>query len=149
MQKPIALAADHGGIGYKDRIATHLRDLGHQVVDFGTYSTDSTDYPDLARRAADAVSTGESEMGIIVCGSGIGVSIVANKVEGVRAASCVTPEMARLAREHNHANVLTLGERLVDWETAREIVDAFLTTDYSDDERHRRRVEKIHSLTGK
>ena len=88
-------------------------------------------------------------MGIIVCGSGIGVSIVANKVEGVRAASCVTPEMARLAREHNHANVLTLGERLVDWETAREIVDAFLTTDYSDDERHRRRVEKIHSLTGK
>jgi len=149
MSKPIAIAADHGGVDYKNRIAELLRTNGREVVDFGTHSTESTDYPDFAHRAASAVSTGESEMAIIVCGSGIGVSIVANKVDGVRAACCLTPQMAQLAREHNHANVLTLGERLVEWDTARQIVESFLTTPCSDDDRHTRRVGKIHSLTGK
>ncbi len=148
MPKTIALAADHGGVHYKDRIAETLRAEDYVVVDFGTDSTDSADYPDFARLAAEAVSRGEVENAIIVCGSGIGVSIVANKSQGVRAANCLTPEMARLAREHNHANVLTIGERLVDWETAREIVGAFLGTMPSPDARHGRRVEKIHALTG-
>jgi len=143
MPKPIALAADHGGVIYKDRIAEMLRAEGHEVIDCGTYSSESTDYPDYARKAAQAVATGEASNAIIVCGSGIGVSIVANKTPGIRAANCVTPEMARLAREHNHANVLTIGERLVDWDTARRIVAEFLNTPPSEDERHRRRVEKI------
>lgn len=143
MSKPIALAADHGGVRYKDRIAEMLRAEGREVIDFGTNSTDSTDYPDFARKAAEAVASGEAESGIIVCGSGIGVAIVANKTRGVRAANAVTPEMAHLAREHNHANVLTLGERLVDWDTAKAIVEEFLKTAPSDDERHRRRVGMI------
>jgi len=147
MARPIALAADHGGINYKDRIAAMLRASNLDVVDYGTYSSDSTDYPDHARAAAEAVARGESDVAIIVCGSGIGVSIVANKSKGVRAANCLTPEMARLAREHNNANVLTLGERLVDWESARQIVTAFLDTPASTDPRHARRVEKIHALT--
>jgi ribose 5-phosphate isomerase B len=148
MSRPIALASDHGGVNYKDRVAAMLRDAGVDVIDYGTHSTESTDYPDHARDAAEAVSRGEADMGIIVCGSGIGVSIVANKSAGVRAANCLTPEMARLAREHNNANVLTLGERLMSWETAREIVNAFLETPPSTDPRHARRVGKIHSLTG-
>lgn len=149
MSKPIAIAADHGGVDYKERIAEMLRTEGRAVLDFGTFSNESTDYPDVAHKAADAVSTGESDVAIIVCGSGIGVSIVANKVDGIRAACCLTPEMAQLAREHNHANVLTLGERLIDWDTARQIVEAFLATPHSPEDRHIRRVEKIHRLTGK
>jgi ribose 5-phosphate isomerase B len=145
----IALAADHGGVDYKDRIAELLRGRGHDVIDFGPSSTQSCDYPDYAYPAAQAVSRGEAEQGIIVCGSGIGVSIVANKSEGVRAANCTSVEMARLAREHNDANVLTIGERLVDWPTAQQIVETFLATPSSGDERHRRRVEKIHALTGR
>lgn len=139
----IALAADHGGFEYKQRIAAMLHEMGHEVIDFGTDSTESVDYPDFARTAAEAVSDGRAELGVIVCGSGIGVSITANKVHGVRAANCTSVEMARLAREHNHANVLTLGERLVPWETARAIVEAFLSTPGSTDERHLRRVGKI------
>ena len=148
MPRPIALASDHGGVNYKDRVAAMLRDAGIDVIDFGTHSTESTDYPDHARQAAESVSRGDAAMAILVCGSGIGVSIVANKSAGVRAANCLTPEMARLAREHNDANVLTLGERLMSWETAREIVGTFLDTPASTDQRHARRVEKIHALTG-
>lgn len=148
MPGTIALAADHGGVHYKDRIAEMLRADGYQVTDFGTHGTESTDYPDYALLASQAVARGEAELGILVCGSGIGVAIVANKVHGIRAANCLTTEMAHLAREHNHANVLTLGERLVDWNTAREIVLEFLRTPPSADERHSRRVGKIHGLTG-
>ena len=147
MPRTIALAADHGGVQYKARIAGLLRSEGYEVIDFGTDSTESTDYPDYAHQAAEAVSRGEAENAILVCGSGIGVSIVANKSRGVRSANCLTPEMARLAREHNNANALAIGERLVDWPTAQEIVRTFLDTPASPDERHHRRVEKIHSLT--
>jgi ribose 5-phosphate isomerase B len=149
MTRRVALAADHGGVGYKNRIGEMLRQSGYSVTDFGVDSTESADYPDYARAAAEAVGTGEADLGIIVCGSGIGVSIVANKSKGVRAANCQSVEMARLARQHNHANVLTLGERLVDWPTAVEIVETFLATPPDDDPRHRRRVEKIHTLTGR
>ncbi|MDB5033031.1 MAG: rpiB [Chlorobi bacterium] len=147
MSRRIAVAADHGGVDYKDRIVALLRDAGHDVADHGTHSAEPADYPDYAHSAAEAVSSGDADAGVIVCGSGIGVSIVANKSKGVRAANCLTAEMARLAREHNNANVLTLGERLVEWETAREIVLTFLTTPASGDARHTRRVEKIHDLT--
>lgn len=147
MSKSIAIAADHGGFNYKTRIVEILRAEGYAVLDFGAHSADSVDYPDVAHDAATAVSDGRAEIGILVCGSGIGVSIVANKSVGVRAANCVTPEMARLAREHNNANMLAIGERLMPWETAEAIVHAFLSTPTSADERHERRVAKIHSLT--
>jgi ribose 5-phosphate isomerase B len=149
MSRPVALAADHGGVEFKNRIAEMLRAEGREVIDFGVNSNESADYPDYAHRAAEAVSQGEAESAIMVCGSGIGVSIVANKSRGVRAANCTSAEMAKLAREHNHATVLTIGERLVDWETARQIVRAFLDTPPLGDERHARRVEKIHSLTNR
>lgn len=149
MSYRIAIASDHAGYEYKNLVAALLRDRGFDVVDYGVDSADSADYPDYAARAAEAVSTGEVEKGVIVCGSGIGVSIVANKFSGVRAANCVTEEMARLAREHNDANVLTIGERLVEREALPAIIDAFLNTAASDNERHQRRVEKIHSITGR
>ena len=148
MNRTIALGADHAGVNYKQEIAALLQQQGDTVLDFGTNSTDSTDYPDHAAAAANAVSSGQADCAILVCGSGIGVSIVANKVAGVRAANCLTAEMAQLARQHNDATVLTIGQRLVDWDTAQQIVDAFLSTPASDNERHRNRVEKIHRLTG-
>ena len=149
MAETIAIAADHGGFDYKQRIARLLSERGYQVLDFGVDSEESADYPDFARAAAEAVGDGRAERGIIVCGSGVGVSIVANKSTGVRAVNATSVEMARLAREHNHANVLTLGQRLIEWDVAEQIVDAFLQTDASDDERHARRVRKIHDLTGR
>lgn len=148
MNRTIALGADHAGVHYKQQIAMLLQQQGDTVLDFGTNSTESTDYPDHAVAAANAVSIGQADWAILVCGSGIGVSIVANKVAGIRAANCLTPEMAQLARQHNNANVLTIGERLVDWDTTKQIVEAFLSTTASDNERHRNRVEKIHTLTG-
>ncbi|MCC7439808.1 MAG: ribose 5-phosphate isomerase B [Armatimonadetes bacterium] len=148
MNRTIALGADHAGVNYKQQIAVLLQQQGDTVLDFGTNSTESTDYPDHAAAAANAVARGDADSAILVCGSGIGVSIVANKVAGIRAANCLTPEMAKLARQHNDANVLTIGERLVDWGTAQQIVDTFLATDASDNPRHRNRVEKIHTLTG-
>ena len=111
MNKRIVIASDHAGYCHKEKVVGYLHDEGYEVVDFGVDSPDSADYPDYAARAAKVVSSGEFDRGIIVCGSGIGVSIVANKFTGVRAANCITAEMARLAREHNDANVLTIGER--------------------------------------
>lgn len=146
--KTIAVAADHGGFEYKERIAELLRERGIEVIDFGTDSTESCDYPEHARKAAEAVSERRADAAIVVCGSGIGVSIVANKSAGVRAANCTSVEMARLCREHNDANVLALGQRIIDWTTARSVVEAFLETPASTEHRHRRRVEQIHALTG-
>lgn len=147
MPRRIAIASDHAGYDYKTRIAALLSEWGYQVVDFGVDSTESSDYPDYARVAAAAVAEGNAELGILICGSGIGVCMVANKVRGIRAANCLTEEMAQLARDHNDANILTLGERLVDWATVPGIVRTFLTTDASTLEKHRRRVGKIDSLT--
>ncbi len=144
MIQTIVVAADHGGIIYKDRIAEKLRQQGLHVLDLGTNDDAPTDYPEFARRAATVVANGEADVGIVVCGSGIGVSIVANKTPGIRAANCVTTEMARLARQHNHANVLALGQRLMPWETAWGIVEVFLETSPDEDERHCRRVAQIH-----
>lgn len=147
MLEHIALGSDHAGYEYKERIATFLREEGYEVQDYGVDSADSADYPDYALKVASAVADGTCNRGIIVCGSGIGVSIVANKVAGIRAANCVTAEMAALAREHNDANVLTLGERIVPWDDVPDIIKTFMSTPVSTNERHQRRVDKIHSLT--
>ncbi|MBM4150593.1 MAG: ribose 5-phosphate isomerase B [Ignavibacteria bacterium] len=144
----IAIGSDHAGFERKQEILKHLLSLGHEVQDLGTYSKDSMDYPDIAVEVALKVAQNQVERGILICGSGIGVSIVANKTEGVRAANCVNEEMAQLARQHNDANVLTLGERLVDKTTAINMVDIFLTTSFEGG-RHEQRVSKIHDLTGR
>ncbi len=143
----IALASDHAGFEYKEKIKTVLEGMNLSYRDFGTSSGDSTDYPDWGHAAAQAVSTGECDRGILVCGTGIGMSMVANKHKGVRAALCDSVSAARLARQHNNANVLTIGERLMGWECVVDTVKTFLTTPFEGG-RHGRRVDKIHSLTG-
>ncbi|MCL5992490.1 MAG: ribose 5-phosphate isomerase B [Bacteroidetes bacterium] len=143
----IAIAADHAGFEYKSKIIEWLKESGNNPIDFGTNDSDSCAYPDYAYPAAEAVANHSAYYGIIICGSGIGMSIVANKVPGIRAANCMTPEMARLARQHNNANVLTLGARLINFEIAKEIISTFLNTEFEGG-RHTKRVEKIHLLTG-
>ena len=138
----ISLASDHGGLQLKNQIHDYLTQLGHTVVDYGTDSLDSCDYPDFARPAALAVANGECERGVVVCTTGIGVSMVANKVKGVRCALCVNPDMAKMTRAHNNSNVLALGQKYVDFETAKQIVDNFLSTPFEGG-RHAERVDKI------
>ncbi|HEY4612298.1 MAG TPA: ribose 5-phosphate isomerase B [Bacteroidota bacterium] len=142
----IALASDHAGYDYKERIKKLLDDMKLPYKDFGAGSHDSTDYPDWGHLASVSVSNGECERGILVCGTGIGMSIVANKHKGIRAAVCESVTAARLARQHNNANVLTIGERITGWESAADIVKTFLITPFEGG-RHQRRVEKVHSLT--
>ncbi len=138
----ISLAADHAGFELKERIKHHLTELGHEVEDFGTSSSESTDYPDYGAPAARAVANGAVDRGVLVCGSGQGMSMTGNKVRGVRAALAWTPEIARLSRRHNDATVLCLPARFVAEGDALEIVDAWLETDFEGG-RHARRVEKI------
>jgi ribose 5-phosphate isomerase B len=142
----IALASDHAGFRYKEKIKELLKSLDLQYRDFGTDSPEPTDYPDFAHAAAEAITRGECDRGIMVCGSGIGMDIVANKSKGVRAALCTTIDLAKLSRSHNDANVLVLGERLTDWPTVENIVRVWLETQFEGG-RHDRRVKKIHSLT--
>lgn len=144
----IALASDHAGFAYKKRLRQLLQEAGHEVLDYGAHSEESSDYPDFAVPAAEAVARGEAQYGILICGSGVGVSIVANKIPGVRAANCCSEEMARLSRQHNDANILTFGARLVSFEDAWRMVQTFLATPFEGG-RHARRVEKIHRLTGR
>ena len=142
----IALASDHAGFAYKEKVKPILADLQLPFTDFGANSNESSDYPDYAHAAATAISKGECERGIFICGTGIGMSIVANKHKGVRAAACETLEAAELSRKHNDANVLCLGERLITWDEAQAIIRVFLKTEFEGG-RHERRVGKIHSLT--
>lgn len=143
----IAIASDHAGFELKATLTEWLRNQNYNINDFGTDSTDSCDYPDFAYKASLAVSQGECEFGIIICGSGIGMSIVCNKVKGIRAANCCSEEMAFLSRSHNNANVLNLGARLIDFKSAKNITQVFLNTAF-DGGRHDVRVKKIHDLTG-
>jgi len=143
----IALASDHAGFEYKEKLKKILDQLHVEYKDFGAYNDKPSDYPDYAYVAAKAVGAGECEKGILVCGSGIGVDIVANKVENVRSALCANLEMAELSRRHNNANVLSIGERLTDWDTTEKMVRLWLSTPF-DGGRHERRVNKIHTLTG-
>jgi len=142
----LALASDHAGFEYKEKLKKLLDELQQPYRDFGTTSNALTDYPDWGHVAAEAVSTGQCDRGIFICGTGIGMSIVANKHMGVRAAVCESVSAARLARQHNNANVLTLGERLTGWEAVVDIVKMFLSVSFEGG-RHAERVAKIHSLT--
>ncbi len=139
----IAIASDHGGFDLKESVKKHLADRGIEVKDFGTYDKNSCDYPDFGRAAAEAVASGECEKGIVICTTGIGISIVANKVKGVRCALCSETTSARLTREHNDANVLAMGGGFVGELLANEMVDIFLDTPFSGMEKHARRISKI------
>ena len=139
----IAVACDHGGLNLKKAVIAYVQKLGHEVVDFGTHTTDSCDYPDYAGPASKAVASGECERGILVCSSGIGVSIVANKVRGIRCAHCHDVYCAKYTRLHNNANMLAFGEKVVGEGLMEEIVYTFLTTEFEGGERHERRVKKI------
>ena len=141
----IAIGADHAGFELKNQLGAALRQSGHEVCDFGTNSADSADYPDYARQVARAVAAGNADRGLLVCGSGIGMSIAANKVRGVRAALGVNLEEVRLTRAHNDANVLTLGARFIDAALAGELVQAFLETPFEGG-RHQRRVSKLSQM---
>jgi ribose 5-phosphate isomerase B len=139
----IAIGSDHGGFRLKEEVTRYLVEQGVEYHDFGCFSLDSVDYPDVALKVAKAVAAGKYPLGVIICGTGIGVSITANKVPGVRAALCHDTFSARMAREHNDANVLTLGGRVIGPDLAREIVRSFLAGKYSEDPRHVRRLAKI------
>ncbi|EMD82179.1 ribose 5-phosphate isomerase B [Pacificimonas flava] len=138
----IALASDHAGFALKSKVKSWLQADGHDVLDLGTGGTDSVDYPDFGKALAEAVAGGKAERGIAICGSGIGITIAANRVAGARAANCASGLMARLARQHNDANILGLGERLLGEEVARDCVNEFLNTDFEGG-RHQRRVDKM------
>jgi ribose 5-phosphate isomerase B len=138
----IAVGADHAGFVYKARIAERLRQLGHEVVDFGTYSTDPVDYPLVAFKVGEAVGSGEFERGVLVCGSSLGIAMAANKVRGVRAAPLSEPYSARLSRQHNDCNIACFAERLTGWEMIEECLNVWLTTE-AEGGRHERRVKEI------
>jgi ribose 5-phosphate isomerase B len=140
----IAMGTDHAGYEYKEAIKRYLQERGHEVRDFGTDSNDAVDYPLFIRPVAEAVASGEYERGIVLGGSGNGEAMVANRVRGVRCALCWSPETARLARGHNDANMISLGQRLISLETALEIVRVWLETPF-DGGRHERRIAMIDS----
>ncbi|MCR5137870.1 MAG: ribose 5-phosphate isomerase B [Oscillospiraceae bacterium] len=139
----IAIGCDHGGFEMKQAVMKHLEARGEEYRDFGTFSPASCDYPDFAKPVAHAVADGSCDRGILICGTGIGVSITANKVPGIRAALCGDCFSAEATRLHNDANVLALGARVVGEGLALKIVDTFLDTPFSNDERHMRRISKI------
>lgn len=139
----IALGCDHGGFDLKQHVIRHLEERGIAYKDFGCYDKSSCDYPQFGRAAAKAVASGECEKGIVICTTGIGISITANKIKGVRAALCSEPLSARMTRLHNDANVLALGGALIGSNMAVEIVDTFLDTEFSSEEKHIRRVGQI------
>jgi len=139
----IALGSDHGGYGLKQEIMEYLKEKGVEYKDYGCYEEKSCDYPVYAREVANAIISGECDKGILICGTGIGVSITANKVKGIRAALCGDCFSAKATREHNDANILALGARVVGAGLALEIVKTFLETPFSNDERHIRRISQI------
>lgn len=141
----ISLASDHGGLELKNKIADYLNSLGHETFDFGTHTTDSCDYPDFAHKAAAAVANGECDRGVVVCTTGIGVSIVANRHKGVRCALCSNTDQAKFTRLHNDANMIAFGQKYTTFDMAKLMLDVFLTTDYEGG-RHARRVAKIEDV---
>ncbi len=140
----VAIGSDHAGFTYKEKIREFLAEQGHQVQDLGTYSEESVDYPQWIRPVAEAVANGEYQRGIVLGGSGNGEAIVANKVRGIRCTLCWNVESAKFARQHNDANVLSIGQRLVSEQTALEVVDAWLHTEFEGG-RHERRIKQIEN----
>ena len=143
----IAVGSDHAGYGLKENLSSHLREAGHEVVDLGAYSTDRVDYPDYGAAVGRAVASGDADGGLCVCGSGIGIAMAANKVVGVRAATVHDATSARLSREHNDANVICMGERLIGAQVAHDALDAWLGATF-DGGRHVDRVRKLDALGG-
>ncbi|MEA1872413.1 MAG: ribose 5-phosphate isomerase B [Chloroflexota bacterium] len=143
----IAIGCDHRGFGLKQVIVSFLQNAGHRYQDFGCYSTDPMDYPDIAQKVGEAIASGNSDQGILICNTGIGMSIAANKIKDIRAALCCDVFAAQRARQHNDANVLCLRGEDIDTESALEIVKTFLATDFEGG-RHLRRVNKIRALEG-
>ncbi len=145
----IALACDHGGLPLKEVVKAYLQESGYEPVDFGTYDLNSCDYPDFALVAAEAVASGECERGVFVCTTGIGISIVANKVPGIRCALCANSYLAKMTREHNDANILALGGGVTGNNLALETVKVFLETPFSEEGKHQRRIDKITAIERK
>ena len=143
----VALGADHAGWELKEALKSWLMEAGYQVLDFGTHSPDSVDYPDYAQQVGEAVAVGKVDRGVLVCGTGIGMTMAANKIPGVRAALCGDAFTSRMSREHNDANVLALGGRLTDADMGRDILKVWLETNFAGG-RHARRVNKIMELEG-
>lgn len=142
----ISIGCDHGALALKNKLVAYLQEKGHEVTDFGTYNSDSCDYPDYASQAALAVAEGKCQRGIVLCTTGIGVSIVANKVKGIRCALLSDVMSARLTREHNDTNMMALGAGVVGEMLALEIVDTWLDTEFSQGPRHQRRIDKVMAL---
>lgn len=141
----IAIGNDHTAVEMKNGIVAHLEKKGYEVVNFGTDATDRSDYPIYGKRVADAVASGECDLGVLICGTGIGISLTANKVKGIRAAVCSESYSAKMTRMHNNANIIAFGARVVGQATAEEIVDAFLEAEYEGG-RHARRVDMITAV---
>ena len=141
----IALGCDHGGLEHKNAIGEFLKEKGHEVVDFGIYEQVSVDYPDIAKKVCESIQQGEAERGILVCGTGIGMSIAANKYKGIRAAACSEHFSAKYTRLHNNSNVLCLGGRVVGVGTAIELADLFVNTEFEGG-RHQKRIDKITEI---
>ena len=144
----IAIGNDHAALELKKVIKTYVEDMGHEVVDFGTHTTDSCDYPVYGEKVARAVAGGECELGILICGTGIGISLAANKVKGIRAAVCSESYSARLTRAHNNANIIAFGARVIGEDTAKDIVNAFINTPFEGG-RHQRRIDMITEIENK
>ncbi len=142
----LAIGSDHGGYDLKQEIKAHLKERGIEFEDLGVLENTSCDYPDFGAKVAKAVLAGDAELGILICGTGIGISIAANRFKGIRCANCTSEYMAKMAKEHNNANILALGGRILTGEEACRITDVFLDTPFSDGERHIRRIEKLDSL---
>lgn len=141
----IAVASDHGGFALKEKIAAYLAEAGYEVENLGTYSEDSVDYPEYGKKCAEAVVSGQADRGIVVCGTGIGISIAANKVHGARCALCTSVHMAEMTRRHNDANMLALGGRTTEEGLALEIVKTWLETEFEGG-RHQRRVDMLNNM---
>ena len=138
----IAIGNDHVALEMKEHIKKYLEEKGHTLVDFGAYSTERTDYPIYGKKVADAVARGECDFGVLICGTGIGISLAANKVKGIRAAVCSEPYSARLTRQHNNANIIAFGARVIGIATAEMIVDEFFSAEYEGG-RHQNRIDMI------
>ncbi|MCJ7813047.1 ribose 5-phosphate isomerase B [bacterium] len=144
----VAVGSDHAGYKLKEKIKTLLEDLHIPYKDFGTDSSDPCDYPEIGVEVAKAVSNSKCTYGIVTCGTGIGMDIVTNKIQGIRAALCTSVEMAEKSRRHNNANILVMGSWQTEWQEAKKIVQVFLNTEFESGGRHERRVNQIHTLTG-
>lgn len=141
----IAVAGDHADVEMKDNLAQFVEDMGYEVLNLGTHGIDRVDYPDYARKVCESIKNGESDLGILVCGTGIGMCIAANKFASIRAANVTLPQVAPLARQHNNANVLTLSARFVDEQTNKQIIKEFLGAKF-EGRRHAERLEKIEAI---